>query len=806
MTGSNPVNMIRRSRRAARGRRGVTALIAMLFLLLITTLTLAMFHVAGSNVQTSANFSDLSRAQAAAESGLRWTSYRFATMPRPREMAGKITAAVALDVWNRPDGLRARLETNMELARDQRNQPIGVNAEGDSVWTTTQVPTDIQGATFGVIVRQLGPADGADARTLRVTSTGKYRKAVRTISMDFAIEKRAKFAVVGKVPLQFGRNTVVQGPIGMTTPGRYPPILVLSDFTHFHDGLKTKVLAFQAYLKGSGSYGGRPVKNHDGFDGRISTNNLVEFTLATNAGYRDVNQDSYIDEYDLFLATFDTDKDGGVSKAEFTKADGTLYDANLFNAMDSLSPPQYTEDLNNNDRLDPGEDEDNDGELDEELPRRGYQDGVINDRDGYTKFMGQVFLAASATDWQRDINSRTPGQLINDSVAGPIAPTETGQTTIKFNANANDLLDLDPANFEQAAETLRNNTGPAMGPVVRLPGRIENTILLPSDTQYSTIPHTRVTNAGQTTLIVGEYYPTTQFNAANAAATAARRTPATGTAVGATTDERTPFQSNSHQATYRRPAFLGIAFKNVRIPKGMNALFCMCTFSGVTFVEMERNITNSSGVTTYNKDEARSWSQKMKTGSFSPDTALTLSNSYGFEKGNNLRFHNTTFEGPIAGNYATAYSHFTNSWEFTGATMFDNKWIDPISNETTATIIAPQTNIEMGSFTNPNAAPSTLLGVVVAGNIDIRGTSVVDGSILVTGDGAGNTTLGYFGNDDGQTNSGEMPPVNGIRPGYGRLSIYYNPYRALPHGINIPVELRALINTYREGTLWEGAK
>ena len=69
--------------------------------------------------------------------------------------------------------------------------------------------------------------------------------------------------------------------------------------------------------------------------------------------------------------------------------------------------------------------------------------------------------------------------------------------------------------------------------------------------------------------------------------------------------------------------------------------------------------------------------------------------------------------------------------------MFDNK-----SPTQTATIVAPQTNIEMGSFTDPAKAPSTLIGVVVAGNIDIRGTSVVDGSIIVTGDGAGNTTLG----------------------------------------------------------------
>src|SRR5690606_14858157 len=113
---------------------------------------------------------------------------------------------------------------------------------------------------------------------------------------------------------------------------------------------------------------------------------------------------------------------------------------------------------------------------------------------------------------------------------------------------------------------------------------------------------------------------------------------------------------------------------------------------------------------------------------------------------NNLRFNNCTIKGPIANNYSTAYTHFANSWEFTGSTLFSNAADD------TATIVAPQTNIEMGSFTNPDAAPSTLIGVVVAGNIDIRGTSLLDGSIIVTGDGAGNTTLGYFGPSDGDTN------------------------------------------------------
>ena len=111
-----------------RGRHGVTALIAMLFLMLITTLTLAMFHVAAGNVQTSANFSDLTKAQEAAESGLRWTSYRFNLMARPREMAGTITPAIASAIWNKTDGFRDRLAANIALTRDLGNAPVGVTA------------------------------------------------------------------------------------------------------------------------------------------------------------------------------------------------------------------------------------------------------------------------------------------------------------------------------------------------------------------------------------------------------------------------------------------------------------------------------------------------------------------------------------------------------------------------------------------------------------------------------------------------------------------------------------------------------
>ena len=772
-------------------RRGVTALIAMLFLILITTLTLAMFHVAAGNVQTSANYSDLTRAQQAAESGLRWTAYRFASMSRPRDLAGTITPAIAANIWTRPDGLRDRLSASMKLVMDQNNKPIAISAVGDTVQTLSQVPTDYQGATFSVIVRQLGPADGTDARFLRVTSVGRYRKAFRSVSMDFEIEKRAKFAIVGKVPIQLGRNTLVEGPIGMTTT-KNPPILMLSDFTHFHPGLKTKIEAFEAYLKGTGTYNGKPVKNHAGFDARISVNNQTEFDLASAAGYRDVNGDSYIDEYDLFVAQFDANRDGAITKQEFTDpTTGKLYEPNLFAAIDSLSPPQFNEDKNGNGTLDFGEDSNGNGKLDVDPFRQGYQDGIIDNRDGYSKVTGQVILAEPANDWQSWINANNAGKTINDYMLGGIAPIETGQQTVKMGAGPNDLLDLDPANFDQAADAFRNKTGSTMGTTVRMVGRIENTTLLATDVQFNR-PYlstdVRVMSVGDTKLGLHDVIPKATFDAANAALPAGK-VKATSAAPTNTLDEHAPFGSTTWQATYRRPVFYGIAFKNVRIPQGINGLFESCTFQGVTFVEMERNITSPSGAVTTSKDDGMTWSKKMISGTFSADTALTGANSYGFQKGNNLRFNNTTFEGPIASNYSTAYTHFTNSWEFTGATMFNNK-VDQ-----TATIVAPQTNIEMGSFTDPNAAPSTLLGVVVVGNIDIRGTTNVDGSIIVTGDGAGNTTLGYFGPNDGDTSAVALP-----QGGFGMLDIHYNPYRTLPDGINLPIMITGRVDTYREGT------
>jgi hypothetical protein len=73
----------------------------------------------------------------------------------------------------------------------------------------------------------------------------------------------------------------------------------------------------------------------------------------------------------------------------------------------------------------------------------------------------------------------------------------------------------------------------------------------------------------------------------------------------------------------------------------------------------------------------------------------------------------------------------------------------------------------------------------------------VDGSIIVTGNGAGNTTLGWFGkSDDGTDTTAPMP-----EGGFGRLNLRYNPYRALPDGIDLPIDILPDPTTYVEGTL-----
>ncbi len=733
MTPTNRINL-------RKHRRGATAVVAMMYLIIFSTLAVAMFEVSTLNTRAAGNFADNDRARASAESGLRWMTWRFVRMARPKTSIGDINSTVADSLW---PGIVSSIQADLSSMQTTAERLTTVTT---GQLKTAPISTEVNGGTFVVTVKQ----NPADKRYLFVTSTGTYGQTSKSLSMTFKIDKKVKFAIVGKVPIQLGRSTIVEGPVAMATANKYPPVLMLSDFRHLSTSLRNKIDAFNDFLQ----------ENHPGYDNRINVNNPDELALATAENYSDVNKDGYIDEYDLFVKEFDGNSDNKITKAEFTNpSTGKLYDVDLFNAIDALGSPMF----------------------DGDPMRLGYQDNVIDNYDAYTKVRGQLTMATTANAWQANLGS---GSTIHDMIVGPIQAADGASVPVKFGADATEIFDLSPTNFNTAS--FKNRTGSTAGTTVRQSGRIENTTLLASDVTYT--PAVRqVTVAGGTTLVVGQVYLKTTFDAANTTAVAAGKAQATGITPANTADERTPFGSTTWQATYRRPAFRFIAFKNVRIPKGLNALFESCTFKGVTFVELTTNINGNNSTSS---SEGMTWSKRMKSGqgSFSKDTALTTTNSRGFDDGNNLRFNNCTMNGPVASDNPSAYTHFSNSWEFTGSTLFDNQ-VDQ-----TATMIAPQTNIEMGSFTDPSAAPSKLVGVVVAGNIDIRGTSVVDGSIIVTGDGAGNTTQGWFGPSDSDTTSTTPMPEGG----YGRLNIRYNPTRPLPDGINVMIDIVADLQTYEE--------
>ncbi|MGD1278398.1 MAG: hypothetical protein ABR964_14390 [Tepidisphaeraceae bacterium] len=701
-------------RRKTNRHRGVAAVLAMMFLLLFTVLALGMFRVSTLNGAAAENLGDSERARAAAESGLRWIAYRFVHMSRPKTTVGDLSknsySYVDTTLW---PAITTAIQNDMATNLNTAERPVTISGY---TLTTSSISTDSTPARVSITVTHI-----PQSPTLHVTCTGMYNSCTKLASMDFTISKTVAYAVIGKVEIQLGKNTLVEGNVAMGTANLYPPYVALSDFKHLTSSLDTSVANFETFLK----------NNHNGLDGRISIQNQTEWNKALAAGYTDVNGDGYIDEYDLFLKQFDTNKNLQITQAEFTNpSTGKSYDANLFSAIDSLGGP-----LSSTDPI-----------------RQGYQDGVIANNDGYAKVRGQVLLEDTAANWSANLASQ--GLTLADMFAGPIIPPTPATPPVQFGVSPSDLFDLNPQNFSGAVVNYFNATGSAAGTPKQ---------------SGSTLTNMTVTSS---------------------------------LANGGTEVDQTPYGSTSWEATYKRPVFNNMTFVNCRIPKGLNALFENCTFQGTTFVDMTANITNSQGQTTTSSSDGMTWSQRMVSGkgSFSANTTLTSSNSLGFQQGNNLRFDNCTITGPLVNGdsnamsgsspapVTTAYTHFTNSWEFTGSTVFNN------TVDQTATVIAPQTNIEMGSYVAPSQAPSTLIGVVVVGNIDIRGTTLVDGSIIVTGNGAANTTLGYFGPSDSSTDPNSVPAQ-----GWGKINLRYNPNRTLPDGINVAISITPITTSYVEG-------
>jgi hypothetical protein len=249
-----------------------------------------------------------------------------------------------------------------------------------------------------------------------------------------------------------------------------------------------------------------------------------------------------------------------------------------------------------------------------------------------------------------------------------------------------------------------------------------------------------------------------------------------------------------------------MTFRNVRIPKGTNALFINCRFIGVTFIEAETN--NGHDMFNYAGMQNADGSYKH------PDRVAVVDEvEYQDTKalGNNVRFQDCTFEGSIVSSSPTEYTHVRNKAVFTGRTLFDSNSSELNADEKAiyrrSSILMPHYSIDMGTFVAPHDSNETveLTGTIVAGIIDIRGQADITGTILTTfvptsnsgpviGDTSPqfNTTLGYFSSEHGDFEA-NLPTT-----GLGKIRLRYDPSLPMPDGITGPIELRAVTGSYRE--------
>jgi hypothetical protein len=772
---------------ARKSRRGSTLMMTLIYVLMFGALASSMVSFSQGNVMVEQSDRDTKTALMAAESGMSFLLQRLGTVSLPTIKEGSIANMVspntATTLWagttiegiTNNSGIAISLANALNSSGAWASGVTGAPAPtGINPLTTAAIPLDPANstATFSLAVTWDSgnpytiTGTGTSVAKLHLTSTGQSNLVSRSVAMDVWIQKKLNYAVYSNVAIQLGKNVHIIGDIGSTyaSTGKGPPVQMFSDLHYLPNSgnIDTALATLRGLLA---TYDSQHVN-------RLSLATPGVAAAAAAAGLSDVNGDGYIDEYDVALQKFGAKVNPGaadqwgITAANFTNPiTGKSYDGDLFTLDDSPLGTQSTP------------------------PWAGYGDNVVDYQDNLPKVTGNIKMAipysswtSAASGWSQygDTTGSTAGTNFNDQFEGTVSSTSS--TPVQFGVDFTAQQTLTPQNFDTSAYLSQSGTSAGT----------------PSGSTTAPIP-----NGG---------------TVSNLTLTAAM---ANGIA-GPTTTEHTPADVTSGwQATLSRPVFQNVTFNNVQIPTGLNAKFINCTFNGYTTVRMNTNITApGSTTTTTDPNNGMSWAQQtIGTGTtFSADgivtttgsgrhivtqtNPMTPSNSVGAAQGNNLHFSGCTINGPITADTPTAYTAFANSWEFdsytnpttnvTTNTTFNNT-VDP-----TVTILAPNTNIEMGSFLNPGGNPTTLVGVVVAGNLDVRGSANFDGSVIVTGAGAQNTTLGYFGStDQGQ---GVPPPSQlpaAANGGYGHLFFRLNSNRGMPNGISIPVVATAQYSTYQ---------
>ncbi|MEL7087182.1 MAG: hypothetical protein AAGL98_01870, partial [Planctomycetota bacterium] len=413
-------------------------------------------------------------------------------------------------------------------------------------------------------------------------------------------------------------------------------------------------------------------------------------------------------------------------------------------------------------------------------------DSFIDEEDLYAKIRGSVSLKATVSSWNDGLsswadNGTSTTPEYKDYLQGLIKP-DFGQAPLTAADAALDIHDFDQKSFDTSAFAAMTTS----------------TLELNNSSGTD--------NAGFT----GEYVA-----------------PSTS----AENFERVPYGAPFPYDWYDRPIFRNKVFKDMLIPMGTNAWFDNCVFQGVTFIEVETDNgdENFNYVGMQQSDGANKhpdYSAEVNGTDIDSEEGEAVNEQRGTKRfGNNLRFSNCRFEGPLVsggldGDQPDQFTHVRNKVTFTGETRFD---FDAVTDEEEralfqrSSLLLPHMSVEMGTHYDPDAddadtfnteEPLELSGAIVVGLIDIRGAVTLRGTLITTylpvsgvtpvkGDTAPqfNTTLGYFDQDNGDLEAGGLLPETGL----GKIRLIYDPTLALPDGIEGPIELRAIETTYYEG-------
>ena len=789
--------MHRRSRR----HRGVSSVLAMMFLVLFSSLAATMAVVAQGNLRTAHAALRVSRSLSAAESGLVFATRRLAEESSrfvvekgviddefgERLWFGTTTASDGAVTVNAPDGYAVPSPSGPGLLHAIHDAHLHADAYpvllDDGVLVSLQMD-----ASTGVLIVppiRVGTIDGDayfllryelldDGRFVRVTSEGVDAGIRRVVQMDFRLDKRIEYAVLGPNRIMIGKNVLVEGPIGSLygvepeelAPENGDPLVLRSDFLDLDPTLDAQLSLLHQQLA---------LHDADG-DNRLRPNHPLEADgLAGHPELQDWDGNEYVDDFDLFLGVFDSNADGMVVYDSVAAAaagqpglsDEFAVDLQLASLIDQAQP-----------------DRDGDGLLTPSGTDRslGYLDGVLDVRDLYGKVHGRIAFAAEQAAWEA-----AHGEGWQSIVQGPVR-TADAQSSVQFEVTEPELVEVTTDMFLNATTWFESESlsGSAFGDA----------------------------SGGQVGANLGGGDGAEFLEAASQP------------------HESMPYGSNGAYDWYQRPVYRNMRFVNVRIPAGTNALFESCTFEGVTWVESETACAdpNWNYAGSIEPDGSGGFTERFPGmtadggGSTHVDTRLVS---------NNIRFHDCTFLGSLAGDRPVEFTHWRNKLQLTGTTRF---YIDPLDADlltqpdasdlqavllgmnpddldqlARSSILMPGWSVDVGNFDNDTATRVKLTGTIVAGVLDIRGTARVDGTLLMTyrpeeevgplyyggSPDAFNTTIGYFGPVDGD-GEGSDPSDPGFA-GFGEIVLRYDPESKLPDGIPWPVRLHP-----EPGTYWEG--